>query len=1160
MVNGLYILTDGTQPQSRVRVRGRTIVPQNASSGDVRPNTGDLLRKSADGASPAKGAPKAWHEGASTGDERWITIHPGNGDSERYVHVKVKLRGNGKWRIVAGGEHLEHQEIVPRSQLSPEKQKELDAKKDRIKQLRTENAKMASQHNAIKEQHARELGKVVGMASELPAEARQAVTDKAKRQAAAMGVDDVGQYVAKQVAGAEAKHKQAFGKQLQRALLAANEVERSDEPDKAIEQILNRDAVSRDEDIDIRAAEIAAAPADDADPKLSDAQEGAMILQAEGVQPMTDGQLVPSELVSPGQPVPDLRTKPLYQPQRIDLEAILRDPAKRRQLLALKMAASQTEREYRASRNKLGAEGASGTSTLAQFQISAEAAGTEEAERAVLSKFEDKERSRLNSSLINFADSTYDQAEGKFKAYGKKQYSVGKAQITGALDALTGIAEQFLGGSMIDRPLVESLGVEGSAMLVAREIAAKVGPAGVDAVIAEMEDYHKQNALRIADVADKSTKIAEEQSASVKKMAEGELFDKDGRPVPGRLIAQADATRLLGELKAEALRQTGTALGSLHASATIMQLLRSTKTGSKLDTLRLNIADPGDEDIINKNLRLRGRYTVTSDPDTGSTQMVIHPSALKQFTHQAKADDARSQAVKDIQDGTAKTNIRELPTMFNKEWVDADGHKQPFQWMEPQKRAVDFLVAQSDENGGGGVIDLEVGGGKTSMAQGYIGFLKDKGFLRSGERALYVAPDEGLCDQVVEDADKFTKFRSSVVPGTQAKTMDDLRRKYSGDEDLTVVSAKRLSADVTFMEKQGYTPGQIGEFFRNMGFQCNIFDEAHKLVSGASGGGNIGRNMRKLQGRYNVAMTGTLATNAISQPFDMVRWASGAKVDSRAKVLRKYGEVGQGTEAWQQNVNNDVRRQIDPYILHGSGAISAKLLPPVEHQVELSDTQKSQLAEVTRGDSQRRKEFRDKQTAQGKAVTGDDTMSLRNQYQREVYNVLHNGDWHENPRLQAIGDDIQRIWAANPGRKFVVCTDKMSSAGLNSFEQMLRDRGMGDDSSIARFASKTLDGKGISAKRMQTSKLAFNTDPGTKFALLSETHAIGKNLQGGDYVIHLDTPPDAAAAKQRRGRAYRTMRTGDVQEMYYYTPDHSFDIERRLNLKRTGGLLGAVTD
>jgi superfamily II DNA/RNA helicase len=66
-------------------------------------------------------------------------------------------------------------------------------------------------------------------------------------------------------------------------------------------------------------------------------------------------------------------------------------------------------------------------------------------------------------------------------------------------------------------------------------------------------------------------------------------------------------------------------------------------------------------------------------------------------------------------------------------------------------------------------------------------------------------------------------------------------------------------------------------------------------------------------------------------------------------------------------------------------------------------------------------------------------------------------------------------------------------------------------------------------------------------------------MQAASTVIHLDVPPTASSRKQRRGRAYRTGRVGDVEEVMFWTDQHAFDVGRKLTMQRTAGMLEAAS-
>jgi hypothetical protein len=430
-----------------------------------------------------------------------------------------------------------------------------------------------------------------------------------------------------------------------------------------------------------------------------------------------------------------------------------------------------------------------------------------------------------------------------------------------------------------------------------------------------------------------------------------------------------------------------------------------------------------------------------------------------------------------------------------------------------------------------------------------MGMLRDKGKVR---KMLYIAPQESLCGQVMGEVGRFTDWRANQVRGGARTTLQDIRARYSDDSFVQVVSAPTVGADVRRLEELGVNPSR---FFADLGFDGMVADEAHKLVS-AAGGGKNARALRRTRMRYNLAMTGTLVTNAISQPFDLVRWVAGAQVDSRAKVLRKYGEVGLGTTAWQEAINRDIREQIDRHTLHGAGTIRAKLHSE-ERAVPLSEQQRAQLQAAVSEDKRRREQYAKQRHALGESP---ETARARMDFERdkEMFEVLYDRGWRTNTRLREVARTIKTALEANPSQKFILVADTdYGLSAVHSVVRMLGDLGYADGT--VTFASQDAAGHAISQKQMMRHQARFASDPTCRFAVMAAPQAIGRCMEAADWVIHITPPPDAGSRRQRVGRAWREGRQGDVNELIVYTNEHPLDVSRMLALKRTAGTLQAVS-
>lgn len=90
----------------------------------------------------------------------------------------------------------------------------------------------------------------------------------------------------------------------------------------------------------------------------------------------------------------------------------------------------------------------------------------------------------------------------------------------------------------------------------------------------------------------------------------------------------------------------------------------------------------------------------------------------------------------------------------------------------------------------------------------------------------------------------------------------------------------------------------------------------------------------------------------------------------------------------------------------------------------------------------------------------------------------------------------------------------------------------------------------MNEEELELSIYRFQNDDECKILLCDETGGEGRNLQGADFVIHIDLPWDANAIEQRIGRLDRLGRPADkdVCSVVTYAKE---TLEEELHLKRT---------
>ena len=140
----------------------------------------------------------------------------------------------------------------------------------------------------------------------------------------------------------------------------------------------------------------------------------------------------------------------------------------------------------------------------------------------------------------------------------------------GAFNSVNSLALAVSGEALIDRSVVDVLGVDGAAKVLARRLASSLSPEDYQHVVDGMEDYHKTHHV---EAAAKAMKMADDAMAAVKDIDLSSVTD----------LAEAQAVNAKRRDAIEAARRAmGSAMGEMEANAALVAALRGHQ-GDKIE-------------------------------------------------------------------------------------------------------------------------------------------------------------------------------------------------------------------------------------------------------------------------------------------------------------------------------------------------------------------------------------------------------------------------------------------------------------------------------------------------------------------------------------------------------------------------------------------------
>ena len=738
---------------------------------------------------------------------------------------------------------------------------------------------------------------------------------------------------------------------------------------------------------------------------------------------------------------------------------------------------------------------------------------------------------------------------------------------SGAATALAVLAKEHLGLKIDTRKLMEKGNIELAAASVAWAIRDeyKGDSAKFDEIIDSLRTANSTN------LGETEKKTLERHSTLSKQMDEIQKQKESGELLDKVKIGELERDNLL-----EQRINLGVALGSMQASSTLFDQLVKVRT-AKDNVLTLNAGEHRrDAETVASNLRLKeGSYDI-QPTEEGTWNVVLSSDGLEKHTSQEKDLQSKHDKYDKIKtddtglseddDGNVIVEDFEVP-FWNDKFVpegEEDTSKTiDYKWRAEQRNDINWLLATTEKSAdnptgeGGGLITRTVGAGKTNTA---LGFFAHKMQENPDYKSLVAVP-KGRAQQWYDEANRFMSLPEGMsiqlIPeGASKADVDDILLN-SAKGTLFITGHRELSRSHEMLN-QIQTNAELGEEIGKFGGIC--IDEPQELQSrGQSGNmGALGRRLMKLPIDHRVGLTATPARRSPLEVYDLIKWSSGAKdIGAKTTFQRTFGGFGSGTNAQDTAIRKVFYETIAPYI--SGDRITQPSFKVNSDRIGIKRTD-SQIARQKEIEATRDKTISDKQRdliAEAESnpnhrlnrgsgsVSAKAKTEARKEVEKQHQENMDGGDWSNNGRLVALREQLEGA----SDKKHVVYID--SATQRTALTAMLKDMGY-TQNQIKNIASTTT---GITGKEMAKRVKDFRKGD-IPFIMIDSKSSSGYNLQNGDQLHVIGTPPEAANYVQAQGRIARMPRKGDVDIKTYRYDDspteqaHWNDLDAQIKLLR----------
>lgn len=357
--------------------------------------------------------------------------------------------------------------------------------------------------------------------------------------------------------------------------------------------------------------------------------------------------------------------------------------------------------------------------------------------------------------------------------------AIAKHVSTGAYNSINALSMAVGGASMLDRSVVDVLGIAGASQVLARKLRLSLGT-DADRLAEGLEEFHTQHYMRLSQDA---IREAHDLQETAKEFELGEAENADD------LVAAAALNRQKQEALVSAGRVLGHALGEMEANAALVMAMKE----KARDTLQVSLGKTRPEDAIRQVRALglqKGDYKL--DQAGANTFLTLNAAGMDRL-------------VSDTDPENAERIRRNLDIMQGKEdeddWLPRGFARRPDLAMPELKPGVAPQLAKP--------MDFASGDRETALKD-YIG-----GRMADGDRPADILSDIQSADFFTKsgDTESYRQALDAVAPNKDGeKTLQRVERLdgvFQGYADDYV--SRNYGAGVSSLNRQNFAVDDVAQ-------------------------------------------------------------------------------------------------------------------------------------------------------------------------------------------------------------------------------------------------------------------------------------------------------------------------------------------------------------